>query len=133
MVSKIKPMLKKIREIFTNTGPKTILNKKLKNINLSNLSDINLKSFGELNKNKIFYIIRRNPAAGFFSNITFVLNHLLICELMNFIPIVDMKNFPTIYNEKNKIKNSNNSWDYYFQKLNKSPIWIFTTSFYYIL
>ncbi len=112
-------MLKKIREIFTNTGPKIIVNKKLKKINLVNLSDINIKSFGKKNKNKIFYIIRRNPSAGFFSNITFVLNHLQISELMNFIPIIDMKNFPTIYNEKNKIKNSNNSWNYYFKKLNK--------------
>ena len=112
-------MLKKIKEIFTNTGPKVLKNKKLNNINLNNLNNITYKSFGELNKGKIFYIIRRDPTAGFFSNITFVLNHLKICELMNFIPIIDMKNYPTIYNEKNKIKNSYNSWDYYFQRLNK--------------
>ena len=28
---------------------------------------------------------------------------------------VDMENFPTIYNEKNSIKGSKNSWDYYFK------------------
>ncbi len=112
-------MLKKIRKIFTNTGPRVLINTKLNKINLNYFNSITYKSFGELNKNKIFYIIRRNPTAGFFSNITFVLNHLKICELMNFVPIIDMKNYPTIYNEKNKINNSSNSWDYYFKSLNK--------------
>ena len=35
-----------------------------------------------------------------FSNLIFVLNHLIICEKHKFIPIIDMENFPTIYNEK---------------------------------
>ena len=30
-----------------------------------------------------------------------------------------MDNFKTIYNEKKKIKNTNNAWEYYFEKLNK--------------
>ena len=55
-----------------------------------------------------------------FSNITFVLNHLKICKKFNFIPIVDMENFPTIYNEKTKkFKNTKNAWNYYFQNLNE--------------
>ena len=37
----------------------------------------------------------------------------------NLIPFVDMANFPTIYNENNKIKNNTNSWEYYFENLNK--------------
>ncbi len=111
-------MLKIFKEILTNTGPKIFFHreKKIKNYVSNNLD---FKSFGSHNKNKNFYIIRRHPWAGFFSNITFILNHLHFCELINFIPIIDMKNFPTIYNEKNKVKNSNNSWDYYFKKLNK--------------
>ena len=29
-----------------------------------------------------------------------------------------MDNFKTIYNENKKIKNTNNAWEYYFEKLN---------------
>ena len=76
------------------------------------------KSFGVLNKDKIFYIIKRSPGTGLFSNVTFVLNHLRICKKNNFIPIIDMENFKTIYNENKKIKNTNNAWEYYFEKLN---------------
>jgi len=79
----------------------------------------NFKSFGELNKDKIFYLIKRTPGAGLFSNLTFVLNHMFICKKIGFIPIVDMENYKTIYNEKKKIKNTFNSWEYYFNKLNE--------------
>ena len=30
-----------------------------------------------------------------------------------------MENFPTRYNEKNKIDNTYNSWEYYFEKVSK--------------
>ena len=38
---------------------------------------------------------------------------------MNAIPVVDMKNFSTKYNELNKIKNTFNSWNYYFEPISK--------------
>jgi len=78
-----------------------------------------LYSFGSKNKNKKFYIIKRSPGAGFFSNVNYVLHDLLICKKFNYIPIIDMKNFKTIYNEKNKIYNFSNAWEYYFKRLNK--------------
>ena len=109
-----------IKEILTNTGPKILTDLKNKNSNsIKNCSNFSFHSFGNLNKDKIFYIIRRYPSAGLFSNITFILNHLKICEKMKFIPIIDMKNYPTIYNEKKKIQRTNNSWEYYFKNLNK--------------
>ena len=85
------------------------------------ISDIkfNLYSFGNKNKNKIFYVIRRSPGAGLFSNVIYVLNHLSLIEKTNFIPIIDMENFTTIYNEKNKVEKTFNAWEYYFEKLNK--------------
>ena len=110
-------MLKKYKYFFTNTGPKTLFNSFF-NFRHATKSLLEYKSFGELNKNKKFYIIRRHPSAGLFSNITFILNHLKICEDMNFIPIVDMENYPTIYNEKNFLKKERNSWEYYFKKFN---------------
>lgn len=84
---------------------------------------INIKkkyNFGKLNKNKIFYIIRRNfNSSGIFSNITFVIDHINYAKKKNYIPVIDMKNFPTVYNEKNLVNRSKNSWDYYFKPLNK--------------
>lgn len=77
------------------------------------------KSFGTLNKNITFYVIRRSPGTGLFSNLTFVLNHLQICKKFGFTPIVDMQNFNTIYNEEIKIKKTFNSWEYFFEPLNK--------------
>ena len=35
------------------------------------------------------------------------------------IPVVDMENFVTVYNEKNKINNSLNNWNYYFKNISK--------------
>lgn len=72
---------------------------------------------GTLNPDKIFYVIQRYPGFGLFSNLAFVLNHIKIAKSLGFVPIVDMQNFPTIYNEKNKIFNTLNSWEYYFDQL----------------
>ena len=78
-----------------------------------------LNSFGELNKDKIFYVIKRTPGTGLFSNVTFVLNHLKIAKNNNFIPIVDMQNFITIYNEIDPINNTLNAWEYFFKNLSE--------------
>ena len=92
----------------------------LKKDYISNRSiNFSLYNFGNRNKNKVFYVIRRSPGAGMFSNFIYVLNHLEIAKRNNFIPIVDMENFTTIYNEKEKINNTYNAWEYYFEKLNK--------------
>jgi len=68
--------------------------------------NFNVCNFGIKNKNKIFYVIKRTPGAGLFSNVIYVLNHLLVAEKNKFIPIIDMENFTTIYNEKEKINNT---------------------------
>ena len=77
-----------------------------------------IENFGKLNSDKTFYVIKRTPGTGFFSNITFILNHLLISEKHGYIPIIDMENYKTIYNEKISVKNTFNAWEYYFEKLN---------------
>ncbi len=79
-------------------------------------------SFGEKNSDKIFYVIKRTPGTGFFSNVLFVINHLMVAKKNNYISIVDMENFPTIYNEKNQIFKTNNSWEYYFENLNETKL-----------
>jgi hypothetical protein len=126
-----------IKKILTNIGPQIYFKKYTKN-KIPILTNINLDSFGNKNSNKKFYVIRRSPGAGFFSNLTYVLGHLEIAEKYKFIPVVDMENFPTIYNEKKSINNSNNSWEYYFKRVSKydlkevykSKNLIFTSNFF---
>ena len=92
---------------------------KKKNFISKSFVNFRLYNFGNKNKKKVFYVIRRSPGAGMFSNFIYVLNHVNIAKKNNFIPIVDMENFTTIYNERQKINNTYNAWEYYFEKLNK--------------
>ena len=108
------------QQILTNIGPKPLEKNEYKIQTKFNLGkNLKIVSFGKHNKDKIFYIIKRTPGSGLFSNLTFVLNHISICNSFNLIPIIDMKNFTTIYNEQNKINGHYNVWEYYFEKLNK--------------
>ncbi len=77
------------------------------------------RRYGNKNPKKFFYIIRRVPGAGFFSNLAFVNHHLLIAEKLKLIPVVDMENYQTIYNCKKKINGTFNSWLYYFKQVSK--------------
>ena len=75
-------------------------------------------SFGSKNIRKKFYVIKRNfNATGMFSNVTFVVDHINYALKLKKIPIIDMENYPTVYNEKKFIKNKKNSWDYYFEAI----------------
>ncbi len=112
MFNSIKKFIKKN---FTLQSPNTLFSKK--DNGSINLNNSKILSFGELNKDKVFYIIKRTPGTGLFSNVVFVLNHLKIAKKNNFIPIVDMENFKTIYNEKNKINNQLNAWNYFFENV----------------
>ena len=98
-------MLETLRKYIINKRTRLInknkILKKSKNYNDNLLYSI--KSFGEKNKNKIFYVINRSPGGGMFSNLNFVIHHLLIAEKFKFTPIIDMQNFSTFYNEKVKI------------------------------
>lgn len=95
-------------------------NRKLKKSILYNNELLyNVKSFGTINPKKIFYVIQRSPGGGMFSNLNYVLHHLFIAEKFNFVPIVDMTNYYTLYNEKKSVKGINNSWEYYFEPVSK--------------
>ena len=61
-------------------------------------------------------LLKEKKDQDFFSNFFFVLNHLRVAERYDFIPIIDMKNFKTIYNDTyGKFKNKN-IWDLFFEK-----------------
>ena len=75
-------------------------NKKFLRINELTQNKVVKIKFGNKNKNKTFFVIKRSPGGGFFSNLLFVLDNLYYCEKKNYIPIIDMENFPTKYNQK---------------------------------
>tara|TARA_B100001057_G_C22834587_1_gene944761 strand:+ start:1073 stop:2122 length:1050 start_codon:yes stop_codon:yes gene_type:complete len=111
----IKNIIKKI--LLVDEGPKPLFSRKL----LDPLQKISKDGFdycqyGNLNKDKTFYVINRSSHAGIFSYLSFVLNHLLIAKQYNFIPVVDMQNFTNPYNEIDKIHDTLNSWEYYFEQ-----------------
>tara|TARA_B110000967_G_C18845605_1_gene541788 strand:- start:654 stop:1730 length:1077 start_codon:yes stop_codon:yes gene_type:complete len=81
--------------------------------------NLEYRKYRNSNPTKYFYIIRRAPGAGFFSNLNFVIHHLLICDNLKMIPVIDMENFQTFYNCKDKILGTFNSWNYYFKSVSK--------------
>ena len=86
---------------------------------LNNTPKYNIHSFGPKNKDKIFYIIQRAGGGGMFSNLNYVLHHLLISDKLGFVPVVDMENYKTFYNENININGTKNSWNYYFEPVSK--------------
>jgi len=111
----IKKLIKKI--LLVDEGPKPLfLREKIKPINLHKKNGFDLYEFGDLNPDKIFYVIKRSSHAGIFSYLSFVLNHLIVAKKNNFIPVVDMFNYVSPYNERNKIHDTENSWKYYFDQ-----------------
>ena len=122
-------IFKKFYLVFLDPKPKSLIKKKnavdeFEKINLKNKISIEgdyslILNLGKLNKDKTFYIIRRTPGAGMFSNIVYVLNHIKIANERKFIPIVDMENFVSIYSEDNSCLKESNSWMYYFKQISK--------------
>jgi hypothetical protein len=86
----------------------------------SGFSEYHIQQFGNKNPDVVFYVIARSPGSGFFSNVSYVINHLKIADNLGFIPVVDMQNFPNFYNELKPellplpVKGKKNSWEYYF-------------------
>ncbi len=67
----------------------------------------------------VHYIIRRIPRwgdAGFFSNWMFVLTHMAYARQNGWIPVVDMRNYRTLYSEPGAVNGSKNAWEYYFRQ-----------------
>ncbi len=74
-------------------------------------------SYGEKNPDKTFYVIRLSgKGSGFLSNFHHVMLHIEIARARNWIPVVDMENYKTFYNEDEPINNTNNAWEYFFEQ-----------------
>ena len=93
--------------------------KKYINLNFDQI-EYKKKKFNISNKKKIkYYIIASSKKRGFFSLVLFVLNHIKFAKKKSLIPIIDMQNYKTIYNENKIFLNTKNAWEYYFKKRNK--------------
>lgn len=64
---------------------------------------------------KYYIIFREEGGAGFFSNYMCVLGHIVLARRFGYIPVVDMKNYPTLYSEDVPVEDVDNAWYYYFQ------------------
>ena len=74
-------------------------------------------SFGSKNPQTKFYVIKRSPGGGFFSNLLYVLHHLKIADQKKMHAVIDMENFPTNYNQKNNINKTKNVWEIWFKQV----------------
>ena len=114
-------MINILRKFLINNRDAKIIQKKNKLNSFINSKNISykIKNFGNKNSEKFFYVIQRSPGGGMFSNLNYVIHHLYLADKFNFIPVVDMENFPTLYNENKLIKGTLNSWEYYFEPVSK--------------
>ena len=114
---------KKIRSNIKNIGfsSKTLIKIKLNFDKINRMSKYKITkfSFGNKNKNKKFYVIKRTPGGGFFSNLLYVIVNLKIAKKNKYIPIVDMCNFPTNYNQKKNMNSEKNIWNLFFEPVSK--------------
>ena len=108
---------KKVYKIGFNLPIK--INDKFIIINNSTNKKLLKIKFGNKNPKKNFYVIKRSPGAGFFSNLQYILIHLEFAEKNSFIPVVDMQNFPTAYNQKINMYKIKNLWNLYFKNVSK--------------
>lgn len=77
-------------------------------------------NLGPKNHDKNFYVIwRKEPGAGFFSNVFHVLGHIANAKMLGMIPVVDMENFYTFYREDTPIFGTRNAWEYYYKQPGK--------------
>ncbi len=75
------------------------------------------KSFGEANPDQTFYVIRLYPpATGFLANYNYVLGYMKHAYDCGWIPVVDMQNYETLYQEKEPVRGTTNVWEYYFEQ-----------------
>lgn len=74
------------------------------------------RCFGNKNPNQTFYLIRpSSDRAGLMSIHNYVAWKIRYALEQGYIPVVDYKNYPNMYLEKNEIGKIN-SWEYYFKQ-----------------
>lgn len=62
------------------------------------------------------YLIWRTDGAGFWSIVASTLAHCDIARKKGLVPVVDMANHPSVYQEDKPVNGTRNVWEYYFQQ-----------------
>lgn len=77
------------------------------------------RSFGDLNKDKTFYVIRTDSTQhwGVFTTYLFVLSNIKYAEEHGWIPVVDYKNYYLDGMQDSEYRGKENAWNYYFEDL----------------
>lgn len=77
------------------------------------------KSFGDLNKDKTFYVIRTDSTQrwGVFSTYLFVLSNIKYAQEHGWIPVVDYMNYYLVGMQDSEYRGKENAWNYYFEDL----------------
>ena len=71
--------------------------------------------FGQNNPDNIFFVIRLYPpATGYLANYIYILGYVRYALGKNYIPVIDMENYLTLYTEKDT--GVENVWEYIFQQ-----------------
>lgn len=111
--------IEKIRCYMANKYPKWLFNmavffrKIYKDIKMPEKK----KSFGTLNPDITFYVIRLcPPATGFLANYNYVLGYMKYAYEKGWIPVVDMENYATLYQEEEPVNGTRNVWEYFFEQ-----------------
>lgn len=79
------------------------------------------KSFGKLNPQITFFVIRRRPPGwGFFSNLFFVLKGISYAEKNGYVPVVDMENYwMSELSSLKGVDGEKNAWCYFFKQVSE--------------
>lgn len=88
-------------------------------MNKKTLAELEKKSFGDLNKDKTFYVIRTDNTQewGVFSTYLFVLSNVKYAVEHGWIPVVDYKNYYLSSMQAAESRGKENAWNYYFEDL----------------
>lgn len=106
---------KRLKSVYKNYGlKKTIIKAYWKMIENREIEEH--KSFGPLNDNKVFYIIRMSKVH---SSLGPILVHVLLnlkkCDINGYIPVIDLRHFENTLQEFNEVHKIN-TWMYFFDQ-----------------
>lgn len=88
-------------------------------MNKKTLAELERKTFGDLNKDKSFYVVRTDNTQrwGVFSTYLFVLSNVKYAVDHGWIPVVDYKNYFLVGLQNEESRGKENAWNYYFEDL----------------
>lgn len=118
--------LKKLLSGYIKSGFRpSYLNRLLEEKYSEKPEDIYLKKYGNKNPDKFFCVIRLHPewipTAGFFALFNRTLGALYYADYYSFTPIIDNWNL-SAYEEEEKINNTYNVFEYYFEPVSEFSI-----------